>query len=60
MGNNKEQFITIQNLIRYVKHELNRLELSRDQKELFLHGLSREISNLNSGKLEQVSKIGGS
>ncbi len=58
MANNKEQYITIQNLLRYVTVELDRLDLRRDQTQIFLNCLSSEISKLNESKLEQVSRIG--
>ena len=57
MGKYKERFIVVQNLIRCVEFELNKLELERDENLNFLNCLSREILKLNKNLLEPFSEI---
>ena len=57
MGKQKDQFIAIQNLIRYVEYELNSLEIEGDEKQNFLHCLSNEIAMFNKNTLEPFHKI---
>lgn len=57
MANNKEQYISIQNLKRWVENEINKLELERSEKHNYLNCLSKEILNLNNYKLEPFSRV---
>ena len=55
MNKNKDLFISIQNLVRYVEAELTRLDLKDEDRESYLKGLTNEILKLN--KVELLSTL---
>lgn len=50
MGKHKQQYIAIQNMIRYVELEIKNLQLVKGEENNFLRCLSREILQLNKGR----------